>query len=63
MDTSTKFKFSIDGKETEYDLHCWQDALNCFLHDLNESGFKIPPRKIKQQVEFARFNRITVRDD
>lgn len=63
MDDRTNFKFTIDGNESEYDLHCWQDALNCFLHDLNASGFEIPPRKVKQLVEFAKFNRITVRED
>lgn len=63
MDMRTNFTFSIDGKESKHDLHCWQDALEVFLVELRENGFEIPERKVKQMLEFARFNRVTVRED
>ena len=63
MDMSTRFKFSIDGQECEFSAECWQDALHEFLRHCETSGFEIPERKHLQMLEFARFNRITVRED
>ena len=61
MDMRTDFAVSIDGKEFDFRVETWQEAVNSFLSALNESGFTIDDSRRERIVELATSGSVTVK--
>jgi len=61
MDMRTDFSINIDGKEFNFRVETWQEAVNSFLSALNESGFTIDESRRERLIELATSGSVTVK--
>jgi hypothetical protein len=61
MDMRTEFAVNIDGKEFDFCVETWQEAVNSFLSALNESGFTIDESRRERLIELATSGSVTVK--
>jgi len=61
MDMRTNFSINIDGKEFDFCVETWQEAVGSFLSALNESGFTIDDSRKERLIELATSGSVTVK--